>query len=124
MGVGEALVLLTEGRRLSASQRPTTMRAARHLANRGRAGTIRCHAQRFMQMMDLGLVQWPAMVVTLIASWLVASKDEHRRNVGFWVFMMSNALWVVWGLHSGATALIALQLCLAAMNIRGAMKTE
>lgn len=65
-----------------------------------------------------------SVVVTVIASWLVASKDEHRRNVGFWVFMLSNALWIVWGFHSGATALIALQLCLSAMNIRGAMKIE
>ena len=63
-------------------------------------------------------------MVTVIASWLVASKDEHRCNVGFWVFMLSNALWIVWGFHSGATALIALQLYLSAMNIRGAMKIE
>lgn len=73
--------------------------------------------------MDLDIVQWPAMAVTVIASWLVASTNEHRRNTGFWVFMLSNVLWVVWGLSAGATALIALQLCLAAMNIRGAVKT-
>lgn len=75
-------------------------------------------------MLDLDLVQWPAMAVTVIASWLVASSREGRRNVGFWVFMLSNALWIVWGVHAGATALIALQLCLAAMNIRGAVKTD
>ncbi len=74
--------------------------------------------------MNLDLVQWPAMLVTVIASWLVASKSEGRRNAGFWVFMLSNGLWIVWGVSAGATALIALQLCLAAMNIRGAMKTD
>lgn len=64
------------------------------------------------------------MVVTLAASWLVASKQEKRRNAGFWVFLISNALWAVWGWHTQAWALISLQLGLAAMNIRGAVKTE
>lgn len=72
----------------------------------------------------LNLLQWPAMAVTICASWLVASSQSGRRNAGFWIFLLSNALWVAWGLHSGAPALIALQIGLAAMNIRGAMKTE
>ena len=72
----------------------------------------------------LGSIQWPAMAVTLLASWLVASSKEGRRNAGFWIFLLSNALWVVWGWHTQAWALIALQIGLAAMNIRGAMKTE
>jgi hypothetical protein len=49
---------------------------------------------------------------------------DRRRKAGFWLFLVSNALWVVWGLHSSAPALIALQVALAAMNIRGAMKTD
>ncbi len=72
----------------------------------------------------IDLLQWPAMVVTLLASWLVASRSAVRRNVGFWVFLASNGLWVAWGLHAGAYALIALQVGLAALNIRGAIKTE
>lgn len=63
------------------------------------------------------------MVVTVAASWLVASKAEATRNAGFWLFMLSNGLWVVWGLHVGEMALIVSQVCLAAMNIRGAKKT-
>jgi len=74
--------------------------------------------------MDLDWVQWPAMAVTVVASWLVASESERRRNVGFWIFMLSNALWITWGIHAAAIALVALQLCLAAMNIRGAVKTD
>jgi hypothetical protein len=75
--------------------------------------------------MDLmNLVQWPAMVVTVVASWLVASSHEGKRNAGFWIFLLSNALWIAWGLYSGAVALVVLQVCLAAMNIRGAKKTE
>lgn len=72
----------------------------------------------------IGLVQWPAMLVTIVASWLVASTDAARRHVGFWAFLASNALWVVWGWHVDALALIALQVGLAAMNIRGATKAE
>jgi hypothetical protein len=72
----------------------------------------------------MDLLQWPAMVVTVAASWCVASNAKPRRNVGFWLFLASNVLWVMWGLHAGAYALIALQVCLALMNIRGAKKTD
>lgn len=74
--------------------------------------------------MDLDLLQWPAMAVTLVASWLVASQSRRRRAWGFWVFLLSNVLWIAWGLHAGAPALIVLQLGLAALNIRGARKNE
>lgn len=77
-----------------------------------------------MSDFDLNLLQWPAMVVTIVASWLVASMDDSKRNWGFWVFLLSNALWIAWGVQASATALVALQVCLAAMNIRGARKTE
>ena len=71
----------------------------------------------------VNLIQWPAMAITLAASWLVASKKESRRNTGFWTFLLSNALWIVWGWHDGAFALVALQVGLAGLNIRGAKKT-
>ena len=69
-------------------------------------------------------LQWPAMAVTVLAAWLVASEHKSRREVGFWVFLVSNLLWVVWGWHTHAYALIGLQFCLAGMNIRGARKAE
>jgi len=69
------------------------------------------------------LLQWPAMVVTLIAPWLVGSAHETRRNLGFWAFLASNAMWVIWGWHTSAIALVVLQIGLAALNIRGASKT-
>lgn len=72
----------------------------------------------------LSLIQWPAFAASLAAAWLVASTDKHRRNIGFWIFLLSNVLWVAWGLHTSAWALIALQVCLAALNIRGLSKTE
>jgi hypothetical protein len=72
----------------------------------------------------LDLLQWPAFVASVAAAWLVASNSKGRRNAGFWVFLGSNVLWVIWGLHTQAFALIALQVCLAALNIRGLFKTE
>lgn len=72
----------------------------------------------------LDLLQWPAMVATVLAAWLVASNAQTRRNIGFWVFLTSNVLWGLWGWHDGAYALILLQVALAALNIRGVFKTE
>ena len=72
----------------------------------------------------LDAIQWPAMVVTVIAAWMVGSQRKFKRNWGFWLFLLSNVLWIVWGVHDRAYALIFLQLCLAFLNIRGAMKNR
>ncbi|MEO6280676.1 hypothetical protein [Roseateles sp.] len=76
--------------------------------------------------MDLTLdaVQWPAMVVTVWAAWFVGSSEKRRRQIGFWLFLASNVLWTTWGVHAQAYALILLQVCLAAMNIRGALRAQ
>jgi hypothetical protein len=65
-----------------------------------------------------------AMIVTVVAAWLVASQRKLKRNWGFWLFLLSNVLWIVWGLHDGAYALILLQLWLAFLNTRGAIKNR
>jgi hypothetical protein len=70
------------------------------------------------------LLQWPAMVVTVWAAWMVASQMKLKRNWGFWLFLFSNVLWIAWGLYDRAYALIVLQICLAFLNIRGAMKNQ
>jgi len=72
----------------------------------------------------LDAMQWPAMIVTLVAAWLVASQSKRKRNWGFWCFVLSNVLWVIWGWHDHAYALIALQLGLFALNVRGVRKNE
>ena len=74
--------------------------------------------------MWLDLLQWPAMAVTIAAAWLVASRSAHRRAIGFWCFLAGNVLWVAWGLHDSAHALVALQFFLAALNARGIYKNE
>jgi hypothetical protein len=72
----------------------------------------------------LGFIQWPAMVASVIAAYLVGSQVKRRRLAGFWWFMASNVLWVAWGWHTRAWALIALQVALAALNIRGVRKND
>ena len=72
----------------------------------------------------MSLIQWPAMAASIIAMWLVGSSHEHKRGWGFWIFLLSNVLWVIWGVHDHAYALILLQLALAMMNIRGVKKTQ
>ena len=76
-------------------------------------------------LMDyLDLLQWPAMIVTVLAAWLIASQAKRRRQLGFWCFLVSNVLWIAWGWHDRAYALIVLQVALAALNVRGAHKNE
>jgi hypothetical protein len=40
------------------------------------------------------------------------------------MFILSNLLWIAWGWHDEAWALIGLQLGLFAMNVRGIVKNE
>ena len=79
---------------------------------------------KFILQNLIGGLQWPAMLVTVIAAWMIASQKKFKRNWGFWLFLASNVLWIVWGLKDGAYALIILQLGLAFLNIRGAVKNR
>lgn len=72
----------------------------------------------------LDFIQWPAMVVTVAAAWLVASQSKLKRQIGFWCFLVSNVLWIIWGWSSNAYALLILQIALALLNIRGAKKND
>ena len=75
-----------------------------------------------MQIIDL--LQWPAMMLTVIAAWLVASTAKRKRRIGFWTFLCSNVAWTIWGWHSQAWALVVLPVALAVLNIRGAEKNR
>jgi len=72
----------------------------------------------------IDLLQWPAMAVTVLATWLVGSSGAGRREFGFWLFLVSNGLWVAWGVYAAAWALVVLQGFLAVMNVRGAKKND
>ncbi len=64
------------------------------------------------------------MAVTLLAAWLIAAQSKRRRRIGFWTFLLGNGLWIAWGLHDHAYALVALQFGLALLNMRGARKND
>ena len=72
----------------------------------------------------IDFLQWPAMLVTLFAAYLIGSKRAERRVFGFCMFILSNLLWIAWGWHDEAWALIALQAALMVTNIRGIFKNE
>ena len=74
--------------------------------------------------MDFDLLQWPTMFITVIAAWLIAAQSRSKRNIGFWCFLLSNVLWIVWAWHANAYALIVLQIALAFLNIRGVYKND
>ena len=80
--------------------------------------------QRLRSVDYVDLIQWPAMIITAAAAWLVGSQRRPKRSLGFWFFLLSNLLWIVWGWYARAYALIILQVCLAAINVRGAQKND
>ncbi|MFT3804766.1 MAG: hypothetical protein QM766_26565 [Burkholderiaceae bacterium] len=72
----------------------------------------------------LDLVQWPAMLASIVAAWWIGARSAWRRKAGFRVFLLSNALWIIWGWHTQAYALIALQIALALTNLHGIRENE
>ena len=72
-------------------------------------------------------MQWPAMAVTVYASWLLTSATKRRRCAGFVGFLVSNVLWTLWtlwALPAGVYAVVLLQVCLALLNLRGLQKNQ
>ena len=72
----------------------------------------------------LNLLQWPAMTATIVAVWLIASQSKSKREVGFWLCLLSNVLWVAWGWNAKAYSIVAMQFALAILNFRGVYKNE
>lgn len=77
-----------------------------------------------MPEFSLALLEWPAMALTLISTWLVATETAWKKILAFICFMLSNALWVLWGWHTQAYALILMQVGLLFLNLRGIRKTH
>ncbi len=69
-------------------------------------------------------LQWPAMAVTIVGAWFIGSRVRWQRRVGFWSMLGSNLLWMAWGWHVGAWALVGLQVFLALINIRSARNND
>ena len=69
-------------------------------------------------------LQWPAMIITVGSTWMIASKSETYRKIGFWGSLLANVVWTLWGIGAGAFAVTALQFLLAITNIRGLREAD
>jgi hypothetical protein len=69
-------------------------------------------------------LQWPAMMVTIVAAWLIASQSKRKREIGFWLCLLANVLWVAWGWNGNAYSIVVMQFALAILNFRGVYKNE
>jgi hypothetical protein len=72
----------------------------------------------------LAWMEWPAMAVSLLAAWMIASKNPQQRVRAFILLIVGNLLWIGWGWGDTAWALIALNVGLMALNVRGILKNE
>lgn len=69
-------------------------------------------------------LEWPAMAISLAAAWWMGSKKAKKRIVAFCMLSVGNLMWIAWGWGDGAWALIALNVGLLALNVRGIIKNE
>lgn len=72
----------------------------------------------------IALLDWPAMAISLLAAWVMASRKAEKRVWAFWMYLTGNIMWIAWGWGEEAWALIVLNLALMALNVRGIYKNE
>jgi hypothetical protein len=75
-------------------------------------------------MDSIDWLQWPAAGLTVLGAWWVGSTRSPRRRLGFWTYLASNAAWMAWALPAGAYGVVALQVFLVALNLRGMLKAD
>lgn len=66
-------------------------------------------------MLSYYLLDWLAIVTTLLAVWMLGQKNRQ----GFLVFVFSNLCWVGVGIMTASLAIILGNLAFLAMNLRG-----
>ena len=64
------------------------------------------------------------MAVSLISAWWMGSKKPEKRIVAFCLLIAGNLMWIAWGWGDEAWALIALNVGLMALNVRGIIKND
>ena len=69
-------------------------------------------------------LEWPAMAISLAAAWWMGSRKAQKRVVAFVMLIVGNLMWIAWGWGVQAWALIALNVGLMALNMRGIVKNE
>ena len=69
-------------------------------------------------------LEWPAMAISLAAAWWMGSRKAQKRVVAFVMLIVGNLMWIAWGWGAQAWALMALNVGLMALNVRGIVKNE
>lgn len=67
----------------------------------------------------IDLLQWPALVLSIIGAWLVGGRRANQRLAGFLLFLASNVLWSLWGLGIAAWGVVITQAFFTWTSIRG-----
>lgn len=67
----------------------------------------------------IDLLQWPALVLSIVGAWLVGSNVRQQRAAGFLLFLLSNALWSMWGIGIAAWGVVITQAFFTWTSIRG-----
>lgn len=78
-------------------------------------------ARRRVNLECVDYVQWPATVVTVVSTSFIGSQ-KPAYAISLLEFITSNALWVIWGLHTDVYARIILECIHLGMNARGFKK--
>ena len=72
----------------------------------------------------LDVFQWPALAVTAVAVWLIATEGRPRRFWGFLFGLVATGLWAAWAWNAGAWGVAAAQAVLAVALGRGAVRSR
>jgi hypothetical protein len=72
----------------------------------------------------LSALQWPAMVIALVGAWYVGHHHARGRFWGFWGFLVSNLLWVLWAVHDHAWGLLIMQGLFVITSVRGILQNR
>lgn len=67
----------------------------------------------------IDFMQWPALILSIAGAWCVGGSTSRQRLVGFWLFLLSNIAWGLWGFGAGAWAVVISQLVFTITSIRG-----
>lgn len=67
----------------------------------------------------IDLLQWPAVVLSIIGAWLVGGSRPQQRLAGFLLFLASNVLWAAWGLGIAAWGVVITQAFFTWTSLRG-----
>ena len=67
----------------------------------------------------LPLIQYPAAALTIVGYWCVGDKLEIIRKTGFVMGLFGNIVWILYGLFPVQYGLIATNVVIFALGIRG-----